>query len=173
MSYSRAAQELFLTQSAVSHQIKLLESSLDTRLFRRAGRAMLLTDNGQRFYTQVKEGLERFVKAVAELRAGANQQTLNISVVPSFASGWLVPRLSDFHHRDPRIDVSLRATTALADFSREDVDLALRSGLGIWRGLKADMLFQTDMFPACSPRYRNGRLPQTARELLSCDLLHI
>jgi LysR family glycine cleavage system transcriptional activator len=173
MSYSRASQELFLTQSAVSHQIKLLESSLGTRLFRRSGRAMLLTDNGQRFYAQVREGLARLAKGVAELRANANQQTLNISVVPSFAAGWLVPRLSDFYRRHPQIDVNLRATTALADFGREDLELAIRAGLGVWQGLKAEKLLQAEMFPVCSPDYRDGRLPRTARELLECVLLHI
>lgn len=173
LSYSRAATELFLTQSAVSHQIKALEAELNTRLFRRAGRAMLLTDEGLRFYAHVRDGLARFAKGVAELRTDTRPQTLNLSSTPSLAAAWLVPRLSDFYHRHPEIDVSLRATTALADFGREDVDFGLRYGRGSWPGLRAEKLFQPDIFPVCSPRYCNGKLPQTPQQLLECVLLHV
>lgn len=172
LSYSRAAEELFLTQSAVSHQIKVLERELGTALFRRAGRSMLLTDEGQRLYAHVREGLARLQKGMAELRADTRPQTLNISVTPSFAVGWLVPRLPDFYRRHPQIEVNLRATTALADFSRENVDLALRYGPGSWPGLHAEKLLQGDFVPVCSPRYRDGRLPQAAHALLDCALLH-
>lgn len=172
LNYSRAAEELFLTHSAVSHQIKALEGELAVQLFRRAGRNMLLTEEGQRLYAHVREGLARLTQGVAEVRAKSRQQTLNISVTPSFAAGWLVPRLPDFYHRHPQIEVNLRATTALADFSREDVDLALRYGPGKWPGLHAEKLLHGDFIPVCSPRYRDGRLPQTARELLDCALLH-
>lgn len=172
LNYSRAAEELFLTHSAVSHQIKTLESELAVKLFRRSGRNMQLTKEGQRLYVHVREGLNRLTQGVAELRAQSRQQILNISVTPSFAAGWLVPRLPDFYHWYPQIEVNLRATTALADFSREDVDLALRYGPGRWPGLQAEKLLQGDFIPVCSPRYRSGRLPRTADELLDCVLLH-
>lgn len=173
LSYSRAADELFLTQGAVSHQIKALERELDTKLFRRAGRSMLLTDEGQRLYAHVHDGLARLARGVAELRANNRPQTLNISATPSLAAGWLVPRLPDFYRRHPEFDVNLRATTALADFQREDVDLALRYGHGKWPGLHARKLLSADIFPVCSPRYRNGKLPRNPAELLDCVLLHV
>lgn len=173
LSYSRAAEDLFLTQSAVSHQIKALEAELGTRLFRRAGRAMLLTSDGQRFYTHIRDGLASFSKGVATLRAGSGPQTLNISATPSFAAGWLVPRLSDFYYRHPDVDVNLRATTALADFDRDDVDLALRYGPGRWPGMHAEKLLSADVFPVCSPRYRGGKLPANPTDLLRGVLLHV
>jgi LysR family glycine cleavage system transcriptional activator len=173
LSYSRAAEDLFLTQSAVSHQIKALESELGTKLFRRAGRAMLLTSEGQRLYTHIRDGLASFAKGVATLRAGSGPQTLNISATPSLAAGWLVPRLSDFYYRHPDIDVNLRATTALADFDRDEVDLALRYGSGQWPGMRAEKLLSANVFPVCSPHYRGGKLPIKPTDLLDGDLLHV
>jgi LysR family glycine cleavage system transcriptional activator len=173
LSYSRAAEDLFLTQSAVSHQIKALEAELGTRLFRRAGRAMLLTSEGQRFYRHIRDGLASFTKGVATLRAGNGPQTLNISATPSLAAGWLVPRLSDFYHRHPDIDVNLRATTALADFGRDEVDLALRYGTGQWPGMHSEKLLGVEVFPVCSPHYRSGKFPGRPTDLLRCVLLHV
>jgi len=173
LSYSRAAEDLFLTQSAVSHQIKALEAELGTRLFRRAGRAMLLTSEGQRFYTHIRDGLACFAKGVAIVRAGSGPQTLNISATPSIAAGWLVPRLSDFYYRHPDIEVNLRATIALADFDRDEVDLALRYGLGQWPGMHAEKLLSAAVFPVCSPHYRGGKLPTKPTDLLQGVLLHV
>ena len=173
LSYSRAAEDLFLTQSAVSHQIKALESELGTKLFRRAGRAMLLTSEGQRLYTHIRDGLASFAKGVATLRADSGPQTLNISATPSLAAGWLVPRLSDFYYRHPDIDVNLRATTALADFDHDEVDLALRYGSGKWPGMRAEKLLSANVFPVCSPHYRGGKLPTKPTDLLKGDLLHV
>jgi LysR family glycine cleavage system transcriptional activator len=172
LSYSRAAEELFLTQSAVSHQIKALEAEFGVRLFRRAGRAMLLTSEGQRLHTHIRDGLASFAKGVATLRAGSGPQTLNISATPSLAAGWLVPRLSDFYYRHPDIEVNLRATTAFADFDRDEVDLALRYGPGQWSGMLAEKLFGTEVFPVCSPHYRGGKLPAKPVDLLRGELLH-
>lgn len=173
LSYSRAADELYLTQSAVSHQIKTLESELGTRLFRRVGHAMLLTEEGQRLFAHVREGLARLARGLAELHADSRSRTLTVSTAPSLAAGWLVPRLSDFYHRYPDIDVNLRATTALADFDGDGVALALRYGPGNWPGLHSEKLLTADSFPVCSPRYRAGLLPQNARELLDTVLLHV
>lgn len=173
LSYSRAADELFLTQGAVSHQIKALEGELGVRLFRRVGHAMLLTDAGQRLFAHVRDGMARLAKGLAELHADNRSDALTVSVAPSLAAGWLVPRLSDFYRRHPEIDVNLRATLALADFDGDGVELALRYGPGKWPGLCSERLLTADSFPVCSPDYRNGRLPQTARDLLDSVLLHV
>lgn len=172
LNFSRAADELYITHSAVSHQIKALEAHLEVKLFRRSGRAMLLTGEGQRFYAHVREAFLRLQKGVAELRPGARRGTLTVSVLPGFAARWLVPRLPEFYRRHPELDVNLRATTGLTDFSREDVDLAVRFGPGQWPGLTAEKLLDEEIFPVCSPRYRGGKLPRSAEELLGCILLH-
>ncbi|HEU0231334.1 MAG TPA: transcriptional regulator GcvA [Burkholderiaceae bacterium] len=172
LSYSRAADELALTQSAVSHQIRGLEAWLNNRLFRRAGRSMLLTREGERLYARVHDGLACFADSVAELCADTRAGVLNISATPSISAGWLIPRLPDFYRRHPEVDINLRATNALADFDLESIDLALRYGAGIWPGLHAEKLLTVDLFPVCSPHYRNGRLPRSASELLDTTLLH-
>lgn len=172
LNFSRAAEELYITHSAVSHQIKTLEGHLEVKLFRRSGRAMLLTSEGQRLYAHVREAFARLQKGVAELRPEARRGTLTVSVLPGFAARWLVPRLPDFYRHHPELDVNLRATTGLTDFGREDVDLAVRFGPGQWPGLVAEKLLDEEIFPVCSPRYRGGKLPRTPEELLGCTLLH-
>ncbi|HEX7390059.1 MAG TPA: transcriptional regulator GcvA [Acidiphilium sp.] len=172
LSFSRAAEELHLTQSAVSHQIRALEIELGVRLFHRAGRSMLLTGHGQRLCVHVREGLACFARGVAELRDERGPQTLTISVVPSLAASWLVPRLPDFYLRNPGIDVTIHATTEFASFIRDNIDLALRTGHGNWPGLRSELLLATDVFPVCSPAYRGGNLPKTPADLLDCALLH-
>jgi LysR family glycine cleavage system transcriptional activator len=172
LNFSRAAEELSVTHSAVSHQIKALEGHLGVKLFRRSGRAMLLTGDGQRLYVHVREAFGRLQRGVAELRDDARRSTLTVSVLPGFAARWLVPRLPEFYRRHPDMDVNLRATVELTDFSREEVDLAVRFGAGDWPELTAEKLLDEEIFPVCSPRYRKGRLPRTPEELLGCTLLH-
>ena len=172
LNFSRAAEELSVTHSAVSHQIKALEAHLGVELFRRSGRAMLLTGEGQRFYVHVREAFARLQRGVAELKPEARRAALTVSALPGFAARWLVPRLPEFYRRHPELDVNLRATTVLTDFQREDVDLAVRFGPGSWPGLAAEKLLDEEIFPVCSPRYRGGRLPRTPQELLGCTLLH-
>ncbi len=172
LSYSRAAEELCVTHSAVSHQIRILEENLGAELFRRSGRAMLLTDTGERLYANVREGFGRVRQGVDELRAKARRRVLTVGVLPGFAVRWLIPRLPDFSRSHQDIVVNLRASMTLTDFSREEVDVAIRFGPGSWPGLNADKLLDEHLIPVCSPRYRGGRLPQTPRELLRCTLLH-
>lgn len=172
LSYSRAAEELHVTHAAVSHQIRILEQHLGVRLFRRSGRAMLLTNSGEGLYTHVREGIGRLRQGVDELRARAGRRALTIGVLPGFAVRWLVPRLADFSRRHPQMDVNLRASMTLTDFDREEVDLAIRFGPGKWPGLKAEKLLDEQLLPVCSPHYRGGLLPRTPHELLQCTLLH-
>jgi len=172
LNFSRAAEELFITHSAVSHQIKALEEHLQVKLFRRSGRAMLLSTEGQRLYAHVREAFARLQRGVAELKPERRRDALTVSVLPGFAARWLVPRLPDFYRRHPGVDVNLRATTGLTDFRDDDVDLAVRFGPGDWPGLAAEKLLDEEIFPVCSPRYRGGKLPRTPQALLECTLLH-
>lgn len=161
LSYSRAAEELCVTHSAVSHQIRNLEENLGAELFRRSGRAMVLTNTGERLYANVREGLGRVRQGVDELRSKARRRVLTIGVLPGFAVRWLIPRLPGFSKTHPDMVVDLRASMTLTDFSREEVDLAIRFGPGRWPGLNAEKLLDEQLIPVCSPSYRGGRLPRT------------
>jgi LysR family glycine cleavage system transcriptional activator len=171
LNFTRAAEELHLTHGAISHQMKALEASLGVRLFRREGRKLLLTDVGQRFATRLRDVLGDLGAAVAEVAKRRDQQELTISVLPSFASLWLIPRLASFHGRHPEIDVNIRATQALAEFGRGGVDLAIRIGRGDWPGLVAEKLFDEEVFPVASPRLNGGALPQRPQDLARVVLL--
>ena len=171
LNFSRAAEELHLTHGAISHQMKALEANLGVSLFRREGRRMLLTDAGQRFASRLRDVLGDLSEAVAEVAQRRDHHELTISVLPSFASLWLIPRLASFHAAHPEIDINIRATQALAEFGRGGVDLAIRIGQGNWAGLVAEKLFDEEAFPVASPRLNGGALPKRPRDLAGAVLL--
>jgi LysR family glycine cleavage system transcriptional activator len=159
LSFTRAAQELNVTQAAISHQVKGLEQHLGLRLFRRLNRALVLTDEGQRYFPAVRDGLDLLATATHRLRERENAGRVTISVTPSFAAKWLVPRLARFRAGQPDIDVRVHAADDVVDFIRDDVDLAVRYGAGGWSGLKADLLLRESFFPVCSPRLLEAARP--------------
>ena len=169
--YSRAAEELHLTHGAISFQMRALQAELGVDLFRRQGRRMVLTEEGQRLFAYVRDGFDRLARGMEEVRAVRRGQLLTVSVHPGFAAHWLIPRLGEFQHRHPEIDVSLLPNTALVDFSRETVDMALRYGPGNWPGLVDIKLMDEEVFPVCSPRFNQGKLPQHPEELADLPLL--
>jgi LysR family glycine cleavage system transcriptional activator len=164
-SLTRAAEALHLTHGAISHQIKALEADLGVRLVERAGRGIRLTDEGQRFANRVRTAFAELAAAVREMTDHANPRQLRVSVIPSFAARWLLPRMGRFLVAHPDIDLDVRANLALADFHREDTDVAIRYGFGDWPGLIAEHLFDEISFPVCSPRYANGKLPARPADL--------
>lgn len=170
-NFSRAGAELHITHSAISHQISGLERELGVTLFHRRSRGVQLTEPGRRLAATMREALAAIERGVAELRGGTHR-ALTVSVLPAFATHWLIPRLADFNRRHPDIDINIRAGQALADFATEDVDLAVRYGGGQWPGLRAVQLAHEDVFPVCSPRFDGGRLPKTLDELAKARLLH-
>jgi LysR family transcriptional regulator, glycine cleavage system transcriptional activator len=148
---SRAAESLHLTVSALSHQIKAMEERLGYRLFVRGSRGIRLTDDGQRLFDAVAPPLEAIEHALRPF-ATRRDDTLTISLIPSMASAWLVPRLGDFLARHPGIEFSLQSTAELVDFERQTgIDAALRSGSGRWPGLVAEYLFDEALTPVASP----------------------
>ena len=171
LNFSRAADELNLTHGALSHQMKALERDLGVALFERRSRGVALTEAGRQLAASVREGLDRIARGVAELRAHP-VRSLTVSVLPAFATHWLIPRLADFNRRHPDIDINVRAGQALVDFATDDVDLAVRYGDGQWPNLVAEQLAHEDVFPVCSPRFAGGRLPQSLPELAGATLLH-
>ena len=151
LSVSEAARELHVTQSAVSQQVRALEDHLGLSLFRRAGGRLHLTPAGRDFYPALQSAFDSIDAAAARLTAARAAGALTVSLLPTFAVRWLIPRLGRFQDRHPEIEVRLIATAKLADFTADDVDVAIRYGAGHWPGLRADMLMVEDMFPVCAP----------------------
>lgn len=170
LSFTRAAEELHVTQAAVSHQIKGLEERLGMRLFRRLNRSLLLTDEGQRLFLAARDAFERLAEAIEGLRARDTGGPLTVSVLPSFAAKWLVPRLSRFQERYPDIDLRITALERLVDLVRDDVDVAIRFGSGKWPGVRAEMILEDRVTPVCSPALAE-RLREPA-DLAHVTLLH-
>src|SRR5215470_3340986 len=123
LSFTKAAAELNVTHSAVSHQIKALEEWLGSPLFRRVNRGLVLTDAGQAYLKPVRDSFERLGEATRRLKVRERSGPLTLSVMPSFAAKWLVPRLGRFRRRHPDIDVRISATSELVDLNREDVEI--------------------------------------------------
>ena len=173
LSFTRAAEELHVTQAAVSHQIKTLEDWLGIPLFRRLNRGLLLTDEGQLLFPPLREALDQMTAAIGRLHAEDATGVLTVSVMPSFASKWLVPRLSHFRQRHPDIDLRLSTTFEKTDFSRDDVDIAVRYGQGPWPKLHSALLMTEEIFPVCSPVLLEGPHPlRTPADLRYQTLLH-
>jgi LysR family glycine cleavage system transcriptional activator len=167
LSFTRASEELNVTQAAVSHQVKALEDRLGVLLFRRLNRGLLLTDAGSLYRKELEDILDRLEQATERLRATEAAGLLTVSTNTSFASKWLVPRLQRFRDRRPDVDVRIDADDALTDFRRDNVDLAIRYGGGVYPGLHSVKLLQDIVFPVCSPKLLEGphplRVPEDLR----------
>jgi len=173
MSFTKAADELHVTPAAISHQVKALEEYLGIQLFRRLTRGILLTDAGQTCWPGIGKSLDGLAVAVEGLKGMEETGVLTVSVLQSFATKWLVPNLDKFHSRHPEIDLHISSTIRLADFARDNVDLAIRYGLGQWPGLRADLLRTEELFPVCSPALLEGPNPlRTPDDLRHHTLLH-
>ena len=159
LSFSKAAEELHVTPGAVSQQIRALEELLGARLFDRTKRSVALTDVATRMLPDIQAGLEMLSRAIDSKTGPIGARTLTISVAPSFASKWLLPRLPDFYDRHPDIDLRISATVGLADFRRDTVDLAIRLGRGSYPGLHAEPLFAEALTPMCSPELLKRKGP--------------
>jgi DNA-binding transcriptional LysR family regulator len=170
LSFTRAAEELNVTQAAISHEIKALEERLGIRLFRRLNRALMLTDEGQRLLPATRDAFDRLAEAVAGLKARDTAGPLTVSVLPSLAAKWLVPRLSRFQERYPDIDLRITALERLVDLVRDGVDIAIRFGSGKWPGVCADLVLEDQLTPVCSPSLLH-KLAEPA-DLAHVTLLH-
>ncbi|MDE1178900.1 transcriptional regulator GcvA [Paraburkholderia sp.] len=170
-SFSRAADELFVTHGAVSHQIRALEAELAVTLFARDGKRVRLTDAGRRYASQVRAALMSLADATREIRAGDRDRRLVVSMLTSFAARWVTPRVGRFIEAHPQWDLELLSTNVLTDFARDDVDAVIRFGFGHYPGLHAELLLDEVFFPACSPNFRGGDLPKTPADLANVTLL--
>jgi DNA-binding transcriptional LysR family regulator len=152
LSFTRAGDELHLTQSAVSRQMQELEAQLGVKLFERRHRALVLTDAGQQFYASAAQVLATMRAATARLRAQAGRGTLSVTTTHSFAALWLIPRLAGFTRGHPGVDVRIAADTRVQDLERDGLDVAIRHGPASLAGPEAERLFGERVFPVCSPK---------------------
>jgi LysR family transcriptional regulator, glycine cleavage system transcriptional activator len=159
LSFVRAGEELHVTPAAVGQQIRQLEAYLGCSLFDRNGRSLRLSPEGEALLPGLSDGFDRIIDAVARLSARAQDRPLTVSVTPSFASKWLVPRLEKFNAAFPGIDVRLSASMTLVDFAIEDVDCAIRYGGGAYPDLVVEKLLAESVFPVCSPTLLGGAHP--------------
>lgn len=173
LSFTRAADELNVTQAAVSHQIRALEDRLGRKLFRRGPGGIRLTAEGQRYLPGIRNALEAIHEATEELLSADSHGTLTVTTLPSFAARWLVPRLGSFTARHPEIDVRIAPSVHRVDFAKEDVDLGIRYGTGDYRGLRSTRLMSEDIAPMCSPTLLEAPPALSApKDLAQHTLLH-
>jgi len=151
LSFTRAADELNVTQAAISHQVKALEQDLGMPLFERLNRALHLTKAGQTLYPAVTEALDILATAVDRLHRDDRSGELTVTTTDSFAATWLVPRLGRFRKAFPQIDVRIATADESVDFARANVDLAIRYGTGEWPDLSVERLMTEEIFPVCAP----------------------
>ncbi len=173
-SFTLAAAELCLTQSAVSRQIKALEEELGLRLFHRRHRAIELTAEGQRLFESVTRGLDEIGACLAALGAAAKAPQITVCASVAFAWFWLMPRLERFGALQPEIDLRVLATDQPVLPGTGEVDVAFLFGAGQWEGLEARLLFGERVYPVCSPGYlRDHPELRRAEDLLDQTLLHL
>jgi LysR family transcriptional regulator, glycine cleavage system transcriptional activator len=173
LSFTVAAAELNVTQTAISHQIRRLEEELGIRLFVRQNRALALTPQAKDYLPGVRAAFNDLRLATDRLLRKDNEHVLTVSTLASLAAKWLLPRLSAFQETHPGIDVRITTSTALVDFKGGDVDAAIRYGRGDWPGLHADWLMADQLFPVCSPALLTGKRPlRSPEDLRDHVLLH-
>lgn len=174
LSLTRAASELHVTPAAISHQIKALEADLGVKLLRRSGREVRLTEAAQAGLAQLREAFDGLAQAARRMRAQAGGRLLTVSVTPSFAATWLVPRLDRFRAAHPEVDLRIHASHRVVDFARDGIDVAIRYGSGDYPGLHAVPLFEESIFPVCSPALVDGPPPlREPADLKGHTLLHV
>lgn len=152
-SLSKAAGELYVTPSAVSQQVQLLEAHLGTTLMTKAGRGIALTEAGERYFEMIGSQFDQIAEATQRIRGFRSRAVLTVRATPTLASKWLLPRLRSFLDTHPDIELRLNGTSEPTDFSREAVDLDLRHGEGRWPGLFVEGLAEESFLPVCSPAY--------------------
>jgi len=151
LSFTKAGLELFVSQAAISHQIKGLEARLGVSLFRRLPRGLALTDEGAALVPVLSEAFERIAGTLDRFADGRFPEALTVGVVGTFAAGWLLPRVPDFARRHPEVDLRLLTNNNRVDMAGDGLDLAIRFGEGAWHGTHAQPLLRAPLTPLCAP----------------------
>ena len=172
-SYVRAAGELGVTPAAVGQHVRLLEEQFGGALFERQGKKLVLTDAARAVLPDVKDAFDRLAQAVDRLRESRRAPLVTVTLSPSFAAKWLIPRIEGFRMAYPDVDLRLDTTDRLADLPRENIAVGIRYGAGRYPGLDATLLMAEEVFPVCSPslitRVRKLREPD---DLAHFKLIH-
>lgn len=153
LSFHKAAEALYVTPSAVSHQIRNLEKILGYKLFDRSDKIVKLTLQGEKLFADIRAPIKQLQEAGWKAKRGLKDNTLALSVAPIFATGWLLPRLNDFYSSHPEINLSVIATTALVDFESDPFDAAIRMGKGNWDKTTTVRLFNKEIVAVCHPSF--------------------
>jgi LysR family transcriptional regulator, glycine cleavage system transcriptional activator len=173
-SFTRAADELCVTQGAVSHQVKALEAALGLKLFNRERQGLVITNAGHDYLAVVRDAFDRIALGTDRLLQRQHSGVITVSTSPDFAAKWLVCRLGRFAEAYPDIELKVSATMHHVDFACEDVDLAIRHGDGNWLGLDAVNLCTEELFPVCSPALLSSRRGiHNPEDMLQFPLLHL
>ncbi len=151
LNFTRAADELCVTQAAVSQHIRKLEERLGKPLFRRLPRGLALTDEGHALWPSVAESFARLEQSLQQMAEPRPREILTVGVVGTFAIGWLIPRLEQFQQQHPYIDLRLLTHNNRVDLAGEGLDAAVRFGDGAWQGTRAEMLLRAPLTPMCTP----------------------
>jgi LysR family glycine cleavage system transcriptional activator len=172
LNFSRAADELAVTPGAVSQQIQNLEDYVGAALFKRTPKGLLLTDAAQTALPALREAFDRLAEAASLLTAAVDGRRLTVTVAPSFAAKWLVPRLGRFEEQHPQVDVWLSAGMEVVDFASGEIDLAIRYGTGRYPGLEVIKLMSETVIPVASPAFLEANPLNTPADLAHHVLLH-
>lgn len=173
LSFTKAADELFVTQAAVSHQIKILEDFFGFTLFLRKNRTIELTDLGKNYFFEVQKILQKLASVTENLKQLNQQKVLSINLPQTFGMQWLVPRLSEFNQLHPEIDVKINGVDHDEERLSEDTDIAVYYGKGNWRGLKAERLSEDRLLMLASPKLLAEKPIHNAEDLASHTLLQV
>ena len=173
LNFTQTASVLNLTQGAVSHQIRELETRLGVALFERKGRGLALSGAGERYLPFVQDALDRLLAGGRALQTDGPDTTLTVSLSPPFAAKWLVPRLGAFLATHPDLDLRISASMQHVTFVDDDIDLAIRHGNGDWPDLHVTRLWTEEIFPVCSPALlANGPPLREIADLANHVLIH-
>ena len=172
MSFTIAAEELSVTQVAVSRQVRVLEAYLEIPLFVRGHRSLTLTEDGQRLLASISHALEDVERAVSAVSLRGRRDVLAIQAYTTFAQKWLIPRLRVFHEQHARVEVRLSTSIQPVNFDRQNIHAAIRSGKGQFEGCDSDLIVPIELIPVCSPKLlKDGKL-KTPEDLSRYTLLH-
>lgn len=173
LSFTRAAEELSVTQAAVSQHVKALEDRLGIPLFRRTPHGLMLTDAGQAYLPRLRDAFDLIARGTRELFSQDRHGSLTVRVTSSLSIQWLIPRLPAFQRRFPNIDIRMTALGKEADFARDDIDMEIRYGTGDWGGVETVLIGRERVFPVCSPTLPEALPLSSPADLAGHTLLHV
>lgn len=172
-SFTEAAAELNLTQGAISRQVRALESQLGVELFVRVRKSVLLTEAGKRYAEDIEKALQAIRLATLNAMTDQRGGTLNLAILPTFGTRWLIPRFPAFLREYPDITVNFATKLSPFDFKKEDLHAAIHYGHTDWPGTESIFLMREETVPVCAPGLFGGRTPQRPEDLLDVPLLHL